>query len=69
MPKDLRLAPRCPVCGSAELGTDEVVDRGLVRLAECQRCEHRWTAREPAALARGPLRVALAAGEDAAAAA
>ena len=59
---DLHVSLRCPVCGSAELGTDEVVDRGLLRLAECRRCEHRWTAREPAAAGRAPLRAALAAG-------
>jgi hypothetical protein len=27
--------------------TDEVVDRGLVFLAECPRCEHRWTSPTP----------------------
>ena len=38
---------RCRVCGSSEVRTDEVVDRGAVLLAECPRCEHRWT--QPAA--------------------
>ena len=38
-----RTLTRCLVCGSAEVRTDEVVDRGLVFLAECPRCEHRWT--------------------------
>jgi hypothetical protein len=38
-----RTVYRCRVCGSAEVRTDEVVDRGLVLLAECRRCEHRWT--------------------------
>jgi uncharacterized Zn finger protein len=38
-----RTVYRCRVCGSAEIRTDEVVDRGLVLLAECRRCEHRWT--------------------------
>ena len=33
---------RCRVCGFAEVRTDEVAERGLV-LAECPRCEHRWT--------------------------
>jgi hypothetical protein len=40
----LRTVHRCRVCGSAEVRTDEVVDRGLVLLAECPRCEHRSTA-------------------------
>lgn len=34
---------RCLVCGSSEVRTDEVIDRGIVFLAECPRCEHRWT--------------------------
>jgi len=32
--------------------TDEVIDRGLVFLAECPRCEHRWTSRVPLASER-----------------
>jgi hypothetical protein len=38
---------RCPVCGFAELRTDEVVDRGLLLLTECPRCEHRAVERAP----------------------
>jgi hypothetical protein len=38
-----RTVTRCLVCGSCEVRTDEVVDRGIVTLAECPRCEHRWT--------------------------
>ncbi len=38
---------RCLVCGFAEVRTDEVIDHGLVFLAECSRCEHRWTSPEP----------------------
>ena len=38
-----RTLTRCLVCGFAEVRTDEVVDRGVVLLAECPRCEHRWT--------------------------
>ena len=38
-----RTVTRCRVCGSTEVRTDEVVDRGLVWLAECRRCEHRST--------------------------
>ncbi|HEY8156392.1 MAG TPA: hypothetical protein VII72_19835 [Myxococcota bacterium] len=44
-----RTLTRCLVCGCAEVRTDEVIDRGLVFLAECPRCEHRWTSRAPAA--------------------
>ena len=43
----LRTLTRCLVCGFAEIRTDEVVDRGVVFLAECPRCEHRWTSRAP----------------------
>ena len=38
---------RCLVCGFTEVRTDEVVDRGLVFLAECPRCDHRWTSPAP----------------------
>lgn len=38
-----RTLSRCLVCGFSEVRTDEVIDRGLVLLAECQRCRHRWT--------------------------
>jgi hypothetical protein len=51
----LRTLRRCLVCGFTEIVTDEVVDRGIVLLAECLRCEHRWTERAPAP---APLRVA-----------
>jgi hypothetical protein len=63
MRSPLRTLRRCLVCGFAEVLTDEVVDRGLVLLAECPRCEHRWTESAPAA---PPARVApraRAAGE------
>ncbi len=43
----LRTLTRCLVCGFTEVRTDEVVDRGVVLLAECPRCEHRWTAPAP----------------------
>jgi uncharacterized Zn finger protein len=39
----IRTLKRCLVCGSSEILTDEVVDRGIVLLAECSRCTHRWT--------------------------
>ncbi len=49
-----RTLTRCLVCGFAEVRTDEVIDRGLVLLAECPRCEHRWTA--PLGAASSPHR-------------
>jgi len=42
-----RSTTRCLVCGFTEIRTDEAVDRGLVFLAECPRCEHRWTSPAP----------------------
>ena len=42
-----RTLTRCLVCGFAEVRTDEAVDGGVVFLAECPRCEHRWTSRTP----------------------
>jgi ribosomal protein L37AE/L43A len=39
----LRTLVRCLVCGFTEVRTDEVIDRGVVLLHECPRCEHRWT--------------------------
>jgi hypothetical protein len=42
-----RTLTRCLVCGFAEVRTDEVIDRGVVFLSECPRCEHRATSREP----------------------
>jgi hypothetical protein len=60
---------RCPVCGFAEVSTDEAFDRGLVLLSECPRCEHRWTAPAPPAPRMAALRVpARAAGESVSAA-
>jgi hypothetical protein len=47
---------RCLVCGFTEIRTDEVVDRGVVLLAECPRCDHRWTERPTAWLAPESLR-------------
>jgi hypothetical protein len=49
-----RTLTRCLVCGFGEVRTDEVVDRGLVLLAECPRCEHRWTS-QPAPASRPPF--------------
>ena len=49
-----RTLRRCGVCGFAEVRTDEVVESGIVLLAECPRCEHRFTLR--AAPAPAPAR-------------
>jgi len=51
-----RSVRRCRVCGFAEVRTDEVVEGGIVLLAECPRCEHRFTLRVAAAPAHA-LRV------------
>ena len=42
---------RCCVCGFSEVRTDEALDRGVIFLAECPRCEHRWTSQDPIAAA------------------
>lgn len=39
----IRTLIRCLVCGFSEVRTDEVIDRGVVLLHECPRCDHRWT--------------------------
>jgi len=44
---------RCCICGFSEVRTDEVVDRGILFLAECPRCDHRWTSPDP--IAAGPI--------------
>ena len=43
---------RCRICGFSEICTDEVVDRGLLALAECPRCEHRSTRSAASAVQR-----------------
>lgn len=35
----------CPVCSGHDLDCDEVSDGRPLWLAECRRCQHRWTAR------------------------
>ena len=52
-----RTLARCLVCGSSEVRTDEVVDRGLIFLAECPRCAHRWTSPTPLEALARPLAV------------
>jgi len=39
---------RCRVCGFTEVRTDAVAELDLM-LAECPRCDHRWTGRLPVA--------------------
>jgi len=46
---------RCPCCSAGEIRADEVFDRGRLYLAECPRCEHRWTSRTPIAPAAAPV--------------
>lgn len=53
----------CPVCGCAELRTDEAFDRGALRLIECPRCEYR-VAERSAPLARPALRIGWEASEE-----
>ncbi|MDJ0846896.1 MAG: hypothetical protein QNK04_00805 [Myxococcota bacterium] len=51
-----RTLTRCLVCGFTEVRTDEVTDRGVVFLAECPRCEHRWTSDLPRPVVRSAPR-------------
>ncbi len=51
-----RLRSACPVCGAPEVARDEVLDAGVLSLAACRRCDHRWTERS--------LRVAAAQHTD-----
>ena len=53
----MRTLTRCLVCGFREVRTDEVIDRGLLLLNECPRCDHRWIER-PLAPAVSSLREA-----------
>ena len=38
-----RTPTHCRVCGCDEVCTDDVLDQGWLQLAECPRCDHRWT--------------------------
>lgn len=55
-----RRAVRCRVCGFTEVLTDEVLDQGMMLLAECPHCDHRWT--ETSLLHVAPARVEEAFG-------
>jgi hypothetical protein len=50
----------CGVCGSTELHLDEVVGRERLALAQCPRCDHRWTWRPAASPSGAPAPVAAA---------
>jgi hypothetical protein len=50
----LRTLRRCLVCGFSEVRTDEVIERGVLLLHECPRCDHRWTERGLAPAASAP---------------
>jgi hypothetical protein len=47
--RNLRSA--CPVCGGREVARDEVLDTGVLLLAACHHCDHRWTERPLRAIA------------------
>ncbi|HKA14634.1 MAG TPA: hypothetical protein VKH41_06425 [Myxococcota bacterium] len=51
----------CGVCGSREVHTDAVEQSGWILLAECPRCDHRWTEPLRAAPASGRAAVRVAA--------
>ncbi len=59
-----RTLTRCLVCGFGEVRTDAVVDRGVVFLAECPRCDHRWTATETPRPAVRVVRAAAGASRE-----
>ena len=63
-------AGACPVCGVREVESDAVEHGGWLLLAECPRCDHRWTQalREEPVLARVPRRAAVRLPEVASAA-
>ena len=68
LPMLLRAVRRCRVCGCCEIRTDEVVEGGIVLLAECPRCEHRFTQRIAPAPSLSPRARAAAVREIAPAA-
>jgi uncharacterized protein (DUF983 family) len=45
------LRSNCPVCGGREVARDEVFDPGVLLLAACHHCDHRWTERPARAIA------------------
>ena len=50
--------PACAVCGSREVRLDAVEHGGWLLLAECPRCDHRWTQPHGELALRAPARVA-----------
>ena len=61
----------CAVCGSRDVQVDAVEQRGWLLLAECARCDHRWTQtlREEPAPVRALARVGVPALPEVASAA
>ena len=60
---------RCRVCGCAEVQTDEANDGEALVLAECPRCDHRWTSRAPLPRVRKVALRGVASAQEAATAA
>ncbi|MEE3329567.1 MAG: hypothetical protein VX246_01755 [Myxococcota bacterium] len=59
-----RFSKQCGVCGCESLWIDEVAFQGRMLLAECPRCQHRWTEALPDPTHRTkarPARVVVAA--------
>ncbi len=54
----------CPVCGSRNISRDAVLEQGLLQLAECRRCDQRWTWREPQLFVGRAVRSAAVQVED-----
>jgi hypothetical protein len=48
----VRTEPACRLCGAPDVDVDEVLEAGVLCLAECRRCDHRWTERPLYALTR-----------------
>jgi len=61
-PPSRRTAP-CPVCRCTAVRFDEVEAADVLHLAECPRCEHRWTSTAPIVRTHAPRgRVAFVRG-------
>ena len=43
VPPPLPAGIMCRVCASLEVRVDEVLQHGVLALAECARCDFRWT--------------------------
>ncbi len=56
-PPPLPTGITCRVCASLEVRVDEVLEHGVLALAECARCDFRWTWRPQRVLAPCESRV------------